>query len=211
MNDNPETQLTPLDETQTPSKSRRWLWVILGALLIAVLASAAFLGGSYLQKAPLSTGGDNAIVLSNGGAGGVQSRTFSKNDIEPAKELPKTDADLRGIFTRRQDNSVFVGTGKVQIMISKDSNGSTSGGSSYDGPEVEVVTTANTQVYYDDTFQNLKSLPSNTKVQQKVVPGSLDEIGQNSMISAWGKKVGDRLVADVLVYTQPQILNAPLK
>ena len=69
--------------------------------------------------------------------------------------------------------------------------------------------TANTKIYRDDTFVNLKDLPSGSKIQQKVVPGSLDEIGQNSTINAWGKKTGNRLIADVLLYNNPILLAAP--
>ena len=153
------------------------------------------------------------MVLSSNGPGGGMTRSFSKSDILPAEELPKTPADVAGIFVRRQDNSLFVGTGRVQLQIRKGAdnpNSTPESASSYDGPLVEVVTTTSTQFYQDDTFQNLKDLPaSNTRVQQKVVPGSLDEIGQNSSISAWGKKVGDRLVADVILYSNPFMVSAP--
>jgi hypothetical protein len=73
---------------------------------------------------------------------------------------------------------------------------------------VEVVATTNTKIYRDDT--DLPDQPANgTKIQQKVSPGSLDEIGQNSMINAWGKKTGDRLVADVILYSNPVFKTAP--
>jgi hypothetical protein len=213
MNDNPETQLPAFDETLAPAKkSRRWLWATLGIALVLFLAAAAFLGGRYLQKGPqLATGQGNGIAISNGPGGST--RYFSKNDIIPAPELPQTTADARGIFVRRQDNSFFIGTGKVTLQVKKEGdnpNSTPQAGSSYDGPVVEVVVTNNTKIYWDDTFQNLKDLPSNgTKIQQKVVPGSLDEIGQNSFVNAWGKKTGDRLVADVLLYNNPVLLAAP--
>ena len=211
MNENLEPQLTSMEEMPTPAKkSRRWLWVVLGVLLVAVLAAAAFLGGRYLQKGALTEGGGGGPSLSiAGGPGGA--RTFRMGDMIPAEELPKTDPEVRGIFVSRQDNSLFVGTGQVTIMAQVDENGNTDSGSSYDGPKVEVVTTGDTQIYRDDTLKDLKELPSGEQVQQKVVPGSLDEVGENSAIQAWGKKVGDRLIADVLVYSQPQVFNAPVK
>jgi flagellar basal body-associated protein FliL len=215
MNENPETQLESLDEMPIPAKkSRRLLWVILGVALVLVLAAAAFLGGRYLQKGPAANGGGNGgLSLSSTGPGGPVSRSISNNDIIPAPELPQTAADARGIFVRRQDNSFFIGTGKVTLQVKKEGdnpNSTPQAGSSYDGPVVEVVVTNNTKIYRDDTFQNLKDLPSNgTKIQQKVVPGSLDEIGQNSFVNAWGKKTGDRLVADVLLYNNPVLLAAP--
>jgi hypothetical protein len=208
MDDNPEPQLESLDEIPTPAKkSRRWLWLILGIVLVLVLGAAAFLGGRYLQKGPQqAVSGGNGIAISNGPGGAT--RFFSENDIIPAAELPKTAANARGIFVRRQDNSIFVGTGKVQLSISVKPGGTPQSGSSYDGPLVEVVVTTKTQVYQDAT--DLPDQPVGaTKIQQKVVPGSLDEVGQNSMINAWGKKVGDRLVADVILYSNPVFKAGP--
>jgi hypothetical protein len=46
-------------------------------------------------------------------------------------------------------------------------------------------------------------------IQQQVEPGSLDEIGSNSMISAWGERRGDRVIATVLLYSQMHMLKAP--
>jgi hypothetical protein len=214
MNDNPEQHLASLDESPAPArKSRRLLWVILGVVLVLVLGAAAFLGGRYLQKGPTALGGDNGgMFLSSNGPGGQVSRSISKNDIIPAPELPKAAADATGIFVRRQNNSFFIGTGKVTLQIRKQAdnpNSTPQTGSSYDGPVVEVVVTNNTKIYRDDTFINIKDLPSGSKIQQKVVSGSLDEIGQNSFINAWGKKTGDRLVADVLLYNNPILLTAP--
>ena len=45
--------------------------------------------------------------------------------------------------------------------------------------------------------------PEGQKIQQVVEPGSVDEIGQASMITVWGKKTGDRFIADILVYSLP--------
>jgi hypothetical protein len=199
MDDHPETQLTDLEEIRAPSKkSRRWLWAILGIVLVLFLAAAAFLGGRYLQNGSLSTGGSNSgMLLSSGGPAGSVRRQFSNNELIPAPELPKTAPDVNGVFVRRQNNSFFVGTGQLLS-------------GSYDGPVVEVVVTNNTKVYKDDTLLNPNNLPSNgTKFQQKVVPGNLDEIGQDSLINAWGKKIGNRLIADVLEYNNSIPNTAP--
>jgi flagellar basal body-associated protein FliL len=215
MNDNPESELNQLEEIPTPAKkSRRLLWVILGVALVLILGAAAYLGGRYLQKGPTALGGGNGgLFLSSNGPGGQVSRSISKNDIIPAPELPQAAADATGVFVRRQNNSFFIGTGKVTLQVRKQAdnpNSTPQTASSYDGPVVEVVVTNNTKVYRNDTFQNIKDLPSNgTKIQQKVVPGSVDEIGQNSIINAWGKKTGDRLVADVLLINNPIVMTAP--
>jgi hypothetical protein len=167
-------------------------------VLALVLVATAFLGGRYLQYDPAAIGG-GMFLSSNGPGGHAVQQIFSKNDIIPSAELPMTAADATGVFLRRQDNSFFIGNGNVRIHIGGNSpNGASQVGSSYDGPQVEVVTTPNTKIYKDVT--DLNRIPSNTKVQQKVVPGSLDEIGQTSMINVWGKKSGSRLVAAVLLY-----------
>jgi hypothetical protein len=201
MGDNPETQQTNLEGMPVPAKkSRRPLWVILGVGLVFLLAAAAFLGGRFLQNGPSAIGG-GMFLSSNGSGGQAVQQVFSKNDIIPAPELPTTAADATGVFLRRQNNSFFIGTGNVNIHVGGGGpNGASQVSSSYDGPMVEVIVTNNTKIYRDDTFQNEPDLPSGSKIQQKVVPGSLDEIGQTSMINAWGKQTGDRLVADLLLY-----------
>jgi flagellar basal body-associated protein FliL len=215
MDENPETQSESLEEMPIPAKkSRRLLWVILGVVLVLIVGAAAFLGGRYLQKGPSALGGGNGgMFLSSNRPGGSASRYISKNDIVPAPELPQAAADAIGIFVRRQNNSFFIGTGKVTLQVKKladNANTTPQTASSYDGPVVEVVVTNSTKVYRDDTLTNLKDLPSNgSKIQQKVVSGSLDEIGQNSFINAWGKKTGDRLIADVFLYNNPVIMAAP--
>jgi hypothetical protein len=199
MDDNSEQQLAESDDMQAPlKKSHRWLWLIVGVGLVLVLGAAAFLGGRYLQYGSLSSGGGNgATLLSSGESGGSVRRQFSNNELIPAPELPKTAPDVNGVFVRRQNNSFFVGTGQLQ-------SGSSSG-----GPVVEVVVTNSTKVYRDDTLVSATDLPSNgAKIQQKVVPGNLDDIGQDSLIHAWGNKTGERLITDVLLYNNA-IPNIP--
>ncbi len=43
-------------------------------------------------------------------------------------------------------------------------------------------------------------------MQQVVEPGDQNEIGENSMITAWGNKTGDRVIANLLVYSPPPVL-----
>ena len=51
--------------------------------------------------------------------------------------------------------------------------------------------------------------PADGKVQQKVEAGSLDGIGTNSFVSAWGERRGDRVIARVVVYTPARVIPAP--
>jgi hypothetical protein len=49
--------------------------------------------------------------------------------------------------------------------------------------------------------------PEGQKIQQTVEEGSLDDVGQSSMLTVWGKKTGDRFIAEVLVYSPPAFIK----
>jgi hypothetical protein len=176
-------------------------------VLVALLAGAAFVGGRLLngQGLPgLSSGGPSISI----GPGGGKSVRISSKDVLPAKELPQTPADVRGLFDHRQDNSLFIGTGNVTMSVMKDQSGQVHTSASHTGPVVEVVVTNQTKVYEDVTMQQFNGPPpQGQKIQQVVQPGSLDGVGQYSDITVWGRKTGDRYIADVLVYTQPAFIK----
>ncbi len=176
-------------------------------ILILLLAGAAFVGGRLLNGQGLQglAGGSGNLTLS--GAGGKGTRRYNLDDIQPAKELPQTPTDVRGLFDHRQDNSIFVGTGQVRMMVKKDSSGNVESSSSHDGPVVEVVITAQTTIYKDVTMQQFDGPPpEGQKVQQVIEPGTLDDVGQNSTITAWGRQTGDRFIVDVFVYSPPAFI-----
>ncbi len=159
-------------------------------VLVLLLGGAAFVGGRLLGSSDLTSDNQDVIVSDSGGemitGKGVVVET------EFAAEMPDVPPDVSGLFARREDNSLFVGTGTLTFMIDGDAK--------YDGPVVEVVTTHDTLIYRDDTLQQLGGVAPSGPVKQVLKPGSLDEIGQNDVISAWGEMRGDRLVAEVLVY-----------
>jgi hypothetical protein len=182
--------------------------LIVGGIIVVVLllAGAAFVGGQLVSgqgaPGPGTAGWHSALTNQGGGSSqhvGVQSI--------PAKELPQTPADADGIFDHRKDNSIFVGTGQARIMVQPDKSGNVQASSSHTGPTVEVVVTPQTIVYRDVTMEQFdgQHLSGDVKVQQVVEPGTLDDVGQNSFVTAWGKKTGDRVIADVLLYTPPPV------
>jgi hypothetical protein len=116
-------------------------------------------------------------------------------DIEPADELPQSPADVSGIFLRREDNSLFVGTGNMSGVL-VDGKWDVR----HDGPAIEVVATHDTLIYRDDVFLRLGGAPPSGAIKQVLEPGSLDELGANSSVQAWGERRGDRVQAEVLVY-----------
>jgi hypothetical protein len=176
-------------------------------VLVLLLAGAAFVGGWLLNGQGLSVGLPG-IFLGNGGDGGDGGVRINVDDIQPAEELPQTPADVRGIFDHRQDNSLFVGTGQVMMTVQKDRSGGVTTDSSHDGPTVEIVVTSQTILYKDVTMNQFDGPPpSGQKIQQVLEPGSLEDVGESSMITVWGRKTGDRFIADVLVYSPPAFMT----
>ncbi len=90
------------------------------------------------------------------------------------------------------------------VSFKKDPSGKVETSSNHDGPTLEVVVTSQTKIYKDVTMNQFDGPPpEGQKIQQTLEEGSLDEIGQNSMITVWGKKTGDRFIAEILVYSPP--------
>ena len=172
-------------------------------VLVVLLAGAAFVGGRLLTGQGLPGLSSGPLVLT--GPNGNQQIRINPGDIQPAKGLPQTSADVRGVFDHRKDNSIFVGTGVVMRTVQKDQSGNVTSSSTYDGPIVEVVVTSQTIVYSDVTNRQFNGQPPSGKIQQVVEQGSLDEIGKDSTLLAWGKKTGDRIIADVIVYSLPSV------
>lgn len=197
-----------IQETSTPTPRKSKLPSIIGGIvIILLLAGAAFVGARLLngQALPFAANGDGlGPSLSLGGPGGK----MVKLDIEPSKELPQTPADVSGLFDHRQDNSIFVGTGRVTMAFKKDSSGKVETSSNHDGPTVEVVITSQTKIYEDVTMRQFDSPPpEGQKIQQVLEAGSPDDVGQSSMITVWGKKTGDRFIAEILVYSPPAFIK----
>ncbi len=182
--------------------------LIVGSILALalVLVGAAFVGGRLLNRQqPAQRAGSGKQVMIQ--SGGKTAQTF-RLDMNPAPELPTTPADVRGIFQRRADSSFWIGSGRVSMSAMKSQDGTISMTSSFDGPVIEVVVAHDTTVYRDVTMKQYDAPPAgDQKMQQVVEPGSLDEIGENSSLIVWGDKRGDRIVARVLVYSLPAILN----
>ena len=48
-------------------------------------------------------------------------------------------------------------------------------------------------------------------VQQTVEFGTIDDITPQSSITVWGRKAGDRIIADVIVFSSPFMMKTPPK
>jgi hypothetical protein len=193
-----------LQETPAPRKSA--LPYVMGLLLIVALGAATFIGVRYFNQ-PKTTGmgGPNQNVISVGGPGG-EAQTFELN-VEPAKELPATQPDEMGLFVERKDNSIFIGTGEINLIVESKPGEEPQADSSFSGPKVEVVISANTTIYRDTT--QLDPENPGAEVQQTVELSTIDEITEQSSITVWGRKAGDRVIADTVVFSTPFMMSAP--
>ena len=187
---------------------KKTILIIVGVLvLVVLLAGAAFVGAQLLAGQGLPGLSSGPLVLT--GPDGRQQVRIQPGDTQPAKELPQTPADVRSVFDHRKDNSLFVGTGVIITGVQKDQGGNVTSSSTFNGPTVEVVVTPQTIFYRDVTSRQFNGQPPSGKIQQVVEPGSLDEVGKDSIIHAWGKKTGDRIIADVIVYILPSVKEGP--
>lgn len=193
---------------------KRSIWMASGVVvLVLLLAGAAFVTGRLLSSQEQSPGPQVAEESNPGGElevaevqGGESAVAEVQGGDRPA-ELPDEPAEVAGVFVRREDNSIFIGTGNLTFGMAVGPDGNTPN-TGYDGPVVEVVTTRDTVFYRETTFD--EGLPEGDSIQQTVEPGSLDEIGEQSGVTVWGERRGDRVVARVLLYLPPPVLSAPI-
>ena len=186
------------------------LIIVLGILVI-VVGVAAFIGGRLLnQKAgPLGFG----LPKGNGDMMSVSIQ------ITPAPELPTTKPETLGLFVERKDNSIVLssvsmdaGGGGMVVQVGGGEGESVAGSPvGNDGPKVEVVVTKETTIYLETTQPSGPPSPGNNNMvlQQTVAEGSLDDLTSQSFVTVWGRKSGDRIIAEVLFISNPVMFKRP--
>jgi hypothetical protein len=186
---------------------KRKSWIIGGLMVVVLLAGAAFVGGRLLNQSELNGG----LVPGSQAEGGKSPRV--RLQVVRAGELPTSEPDAIGPFVERRDNSLFMAFGsKFQILTNKDGSVRTDGMDT--GQRLEVVVTTETTVYEDTTKKEERLAkgvppPADGNIQQEVAAGSLDRIGTNSVVWAWGERRGDRMIANVVLYTPAEVIFAP--
>lgn len=189
MNDMLGKDRSDLSEIATEEeKEKRKRTVIIVFLLSILIIAAAFTAGRLLgDDLNVAESPENEFIRSEDGnqvmGSGVK--------LKPDEILPNQPPTTSGRFHHREDNSLFISqfpmTGEIVYLDSVD-----------EWPIVEIVLTKDTLVYMDVT--DLSGSFAGGEVQQEVTQGSIDEIGENSMLIAWGELRGERLVADVIQY-----------
>lgn len=173
------------------------LYIGLG-LAVLLIGIAAFIAGRMINS--------NVGIVGLGGPNGGRV-SISLNEITPAPQLPTTQADVTGLFVERNDNAIVVqavtfgtGVGGVANDSPMDENS---------GVKVEVIVTGQTLIYKDVT-----QIPEAVNgeihgLQQAADEGTLDDLSPNCFITVWGRRSGDRILADVFFYSNPKSIKKP--
>lgn len=191
-------------------------YVVIGFAVIVLLAGAAFMAGRLLPQSAQAESGPEMImgldgeVMSGGGpmiggqGAGMQDATMV--EIESAPELPERPQDVMGTIEKVADNSIFVNASSgLETMFMMDENGNIETDSNSPKNEVEIVITQDTEIYQEKMEMIDMSDPNAMAdmpetIKQKVELITMEEIGDNGLISAWGQKRGERLIAEVVLY-----------
>ena len=165
-------------------------------VLVLLVSVAAFIAGKLLNN--------KVSPLGRYGLGGKGDEMTVIVDVLPAPELPTTRPEVVGPFVERQDNTIVIRS--VLLKAGQGGEVKVVGGKN-DGPKVEIVITNETMIYRDIP----QSVPSGetATIQQTVAVGTLDDLNSQSMITVWGRKSGDRIIAGVLLYGNPVRIKAP--
>jgi len=161
-------------------------FLVLGLLVLSV-GVAAFIGGRLLNQE------SDPLTL------GAPVEGDFRSMILPAPELPTTLPEVSGPIVGRQDNTIIVEiksietSGMVSVSPADTKNQS--------GPQVEVVVTGQTLIYRETTQPSEPLSVENQTILQTVEQATLDDLDSQSMVMAWGRKSGDRIIAAVLMYS----------
>jgi hypothetical protein len=181
------------------------------SILVVLVGTAAFIGGRLLNQrvGPMGIG----LPMGNGDVMSISIQ------ITPAPELPATQPEVRGLFVERKDNSIMLSAisidagGKGGIVVqSGGGEGEAVAGSPLDnnGPKVEVVIAAETTIYIETTQFGERPSSGETQVlQQTVEEGSLDGLTSQSFVTVWGRKSGDRIIAETVFISNPVLFKRP--
>jgi hypothetical protein len=164
---------------------RRLIFML--GIAVLVVGVAAFLGGRLLTQRVDPVGPDAPFP-----------EDF-RSLIVPAPELPTTLPDVTGPFVTQHDNTIIVEMKSLEagsLAFALPSNTRNEG-----GPQVEILLTRETLIYRETTNPGEPLSAENRSIRQTVEPASPEDLDARSMIMAWGRKQGDRVIANVLMYS----------
>jgi hypothetical protein len=134
-----------------------------------------------------------ATFVAGGLINGASTREDQASHVIPAPEIPTTTPEISGLLVERKDNTVILqavsfDAGSGWALGDADEPMDTTS-----GPEVEVVITGETTIYRTNYEV------SQSSIQQVVREATLDELNSQMMITVWGRKEGERIIADLLL------------
>ncbi len=190
-------------------RGRAWLWIGVIGIVVALLAGGAYTAVQLLAEPQPETavaGGGRVMQSVQVGNDGVA--VSVQTTILPAPELPQESAAAFGIVLGRQDDTLKIGTGDVELAVEVQVDAATgqeqtSVVPSTNGPELEVVLTRDTRLYRDvtDLGSQMPDGSGEVTITQAVRPVTHAGQIENQMeVQVWGERRGDRIIATVLVF-----------
>jgi hypothetical protein len=184
-------------------------------ILTAVLVVAMMAGGSVLalmRPDKVSEAGDGrprvemVIAVEKVLNGEAISGTV-RVSFEDPEELPDTPEGSVGLFLARQGDTLTVGQGEIEVEVDVEvTNGEEPVHkitAIHKGDEAQIRVTAETVVLEDVTelpeISDEDIAAGELVVTRVVKPGSLEGIGENMLLRAWGVDQDGQLVAELLV------------
>jgi hypothetical protein len=150
-----------------------------------------------------------AVKYMNEGVGGFTGDEERGGNLIQSEELPKAEPQTMGVFSERTDNIMIVAPAdSIRIMApGPNQEGEPKMEADYVGDKVEVVISNDTTIYRDVTPMG----PENAEkdIQQVLELSTIDAISPQSIITVWGRKAGDRILADVILFFSPFQEGAP--
>jgi hypothetical protein len=74
---------------------------------------------------------------------------------------------------------------------------------------VEVIVTVETIVYRENTEFSNPVVGQAFSIQQTVEESTLDDLNTQTLVTVWGRRNGDRVIADVFLYMNPLLMKKP--
>jgi len=185
--------------------------ILVIGVLVLVVSAAAFVGGRMFNS--------DVSPLGLFGLAGDKDGVKASINLIPAQELPTTPPEVMGMFAERKDKTIFVQAFSLDVegnvMVVAKGGGEAvpsvagSPAETDSGPKVEIVITNETLIYRDTTEMDRPNPGETRTVQQTVEESKLDDLNSESMLTVWGRKSGDRIIAEALFYSNPVMFNRP--
>lgn len=162
---------------------------LLAVGLILLLAAMTFVAMRYINQ----------------GIGAFTGGEEHRGNLIQSEELPKTEPQTMGVFVERNNNSIVVAPAESIRIMAPGPNQQTDEEpvmeAEYVGNKVEVVVSKDTTIYRDVTPMGPENVEKD--ILQVLELSTIDAISPQSVITVWGRKAGDRILADVLLFLSP--------